>query len=87
MHCLSPFFFMEAKFGPIEKRIKTIDVGWDGIFQNSQVHLFWPQKEWINSGRAESRTSWREDKKMQMKLAATCNEKEKQHDAKNHPGL
>jgi hypothetical protein len=31
---------MEAKFGPLEKGIKTIDIAQDEIFQNSQVHPF-----------------------------------------------
>jgi hypothetical protein len=40
LHWLSPFFYMEAKFGPLEKRIKKIDITQDAIFQkNSQVHL------------------------------------------------
>jgi len=26
MHCFSPFFYREAKFGPIEKRTKTNDL-------------------------------------------------------------
>ena len=47
------------------------------MFQkNSRVHTFWPQKEWRNSGRVKNRISWRESKKMQMKLAATCNKNE-----------
>jgi len=41
MHLLPPFFYMEAKFGPLEKRIKTIDISRDEIFQkNSWVHPF-----------------------------------------------
>jgi hypothetical protein len=37
---------MEAKFGPLEKGIKTIDITQDKIFQkNSRVHPFLPQKE------------------------------------------
>jgi hypothetical protein len=26
MHWLFPFFYLEAKFGPVEKRMKTIDI-------------------------------------------------------------
>jgi len=40
---------MRAKFGPLEKLLETIDNNRDEIFQkNSQVHPFWPQKEWRN---------------------------------------
>jgi hypothetical protein len=36
-----PFFYMEAKFGPLEKGIKTIDITGDEIFRtNSQIHPF-----------------------------------------------
>ena len=60
MHWLSPFYYNEAKFEPFEiKIIKTIDISPDEIFQNSRVHPFWPQKEWRNFGRVESRTVWR----------------------------
>jgi len=45
MLLLSPFFYMGAKFGPLE-----------------------------------SRTSWRETKKMQIKLATTCTKNEQQQD-------
>ena len=44
MHSLSQFFYMEAKFGPLEKGLKTIGIKWGEIFQNSQVHPFWPQR-------------------------------------------
>jgi hypothetical protein len=88
MHWLSLFFYIESKFGPIKKGIKTIAIDWDEIFQkDSHINTFWPQKEWRNSGRVESRTSWRENKKIQMKLSATCNKKVKQHDAKYNAGF
>jgi hypothetical protein len=49
MHWFPPFSYMEAKFGPLEKWIKTIDSNRGESFQkNSQVHPFWPQKEWRN---------------------------------------
>jgi hypothetical protein len=41
MHWLSPFFNMEAKFGPLEKRIKISDINRNEIFQkNIRVHPF-----------------------------------------------
>jgi len=40
-HWVSPFFYMKAKFGPSEKRIKVIVISWDEIFQkNSWCTLF-----------------------------------------------
>jgi len=42
MDLYSPFFYMEAKFGPSVKRIKKIDISQDEIFQNSRVHHFLP---------------------------------------------
>jgi hypothetical protein len=46
MHWLSPFFYMEAKFGPSEKKDKkTPDINPDENFQNnSKIHPFWPKK-------------------------------------------
>ena len=64
-----------------------IDINQDDNFQNSWVHHFLPQKEWRNFGRIESRTRWRETKKIQMKLATTCNKKEQQDDAKYNAEL
>jgi hypothetical protein len=48
---------------------------------------FWPQKEWRNFGRIESRTSWPETAKIQIKLAATRNSNEEQQDAKRNAEL
>ena len=87
MHWLSPFFSVEVKFGPPpqKKKIKKpIDINRDETFQNSRLLSFWPQKEWRNFGRDESRTSWRETKKIQIKFAKTCNNNEQQQDAKNN---
>jgi len=59
MHWLSPFLYMEAKFGPLVKikKKKTIDIIRDESFQmNSQVHSL-RQKELRNFERVESRTS------------------------------
>ena len=39
MHWLSPFFYVEAKFGPLEKEIKETDINRDEIFQkDSRIH-------------------------------------------------
>jgi len=79
---------MEAKFGPLEKKDKQmIGVSRNEIFQNGQVHPFWPQKEWRNFGRVESRMSWWETKEKQVKLAMKCNKNEPQQDAKNNAEL
>ena len=53
----------------LKKKDKTFVYKWDEIFQNSLFHTFWPQKEWRNFLRVESRTSWWEAKEMQIKLA------------------
>ena len=39
------------------------------------------------SRRVESRTSWRETKKIQIQLATTCNKNEQQQDGKNNAEL
>jgi hypothetical protein len=51
------------------------------------VHLLRPQKKWRNFGRVESRTSWRETKKIQIKLATTCNKSEWKQHGKNNAEL
>jgi hypothetical protein len=57
------------------------------IFQkNNRLHPFWPQKERRDFGIVESRTSWRETNKIQIKLYSTCN-KNKQQGAKSHADL
>ena len=39
MHWLSQFYYLEAKFGPLENKIKTIDISPDESFRkNSRVH-------------------------------------------------
>jgi len=40
-----------------------------------------------NFGRAESRASRRENKKIKVKLTTTCNENEQQQDANNNAEL
>jgi len=84
MHWQSPFIYMEVKFGPLEKRIKNylLQLRW-----NFSEHPFWLQKEWRSFGSADSRASWRETKKIQIKLAVTCNKNEQQQDVKNNVEL
>jgi len=49
---LPHYFYMEAKFGPLKKRIKTIYNSRDEIFQkNRWLHPFLPQKKCRNFGR------------------------------------
>jgi hypothetical protein len=43
MKWLSQFFYMEAKFGPLEKRIKNSDIGMRFFPKNSQAHIFFPK--------------------------------------------
>ena len=73
-HWLSQFLYMEAKFGALEKKDKeTTGVSADEVSSEEHpVHTFWPQKEWRKFGRSESRTSWRETKKMQILLLCLC---------------
>ena len=60
---------MEATFGASEKNDKIMtDIDQD---ENFQVILFWPQKEWRNYGKTESRANWQETKKIQIKFAMT----------------
>jgi len=53
---------------------------------NTRVEKIWPQTKWRHLGRVEIKTSWRETKKTEIKLAAICNKNEQQ-DAKNNPEL
>jgi hypothetical protein len=65
-----------------------MDVILDEIFQkNGRLPPFWPQKESRNFGRVEIRASQWESKKMQIKLATTCDKNEQQQDAKNNAAL
>jgi hypothetical protein len=71
-----PILYIEAKFIPLEKKIK------DDLHQSRRLQPFLTQKNWRNFRRAESRTSWRKTKKIQIKVAKTCNKKEQQQYAK-----
>jgi hypothetical protein len=45
--------------------------------------IFYPQKEWRNFGIVESRTIWRETKKIKTKMATTYNKAEQQQYLRN----
>jgi hypothetical protein len=57
------------------------------FYNNSEIHTFGPQEEWTKFGRDESRISWRETKKVQIKLVSICNKNEQQQDADNNAEL
>jgi hypothetical protein len=41
MRWMTPFFYIEAKFGPLEEKDKkTIDINRDEIFLNNRVYPF-----------------------------------------------
>jgi hypothetical protein len=67
---------MEAKFGTLEKKDKKTDIEINFFFQNSQVLSFWLQKKERNFGRAEIEPVDEKLKKIQIKLATTCNKNE-----------
>jgi len=37
MHSLSPFFYVETKFGPLEKKLKTTGINENEIFSEEQL--------------------------------------------------
>jgi len=53
---------------------------------NTRVEEIWTQKNWRHLSRDETKTSWQETKKAEIKLAATCNKNE-QYDTKNNAEL
>ena len=86
MHKFSPFFYTEAKFEPLEKKAKKIDITRYENFQtNSRVHPFFDHKR--NEEILEEWKVERETKKIQIKLVTTCNKNEQQQDAKNNAEL
>jgi len=88
MHWLSPFFKMEAKFGPLEKTDKKrlTSIVRKNFRRRAGCTLF-DHKKWRNFGRVESRNSWRETNKIQIKLATACNRNGQQQDGKNSAEL
>jgi len=88
MHWLYLLFYTKVKFGLSDKRIKTNDINRNAIFQkNSRIHTFWTQKELRNFGRIKSGTRWQETKKIQIKLATTCNNNDQQQNDKSNAEL
>ena len=80
------FVLYQSKIWILKQKDNKIYINQDKIFQkNSRVHTFWPQNKWRNFGRAEIITSWWETKKIQIKLATTCNKNEQ--DVKNNVEL
>jgi len=72
-----------------QKDKKTIHITRNGIFwKNSGIHTFWLQEKLRNLGRVESRTSLLGTKKIHIKLATTCsNKNEQQQDANSNADL
>jgi hypothetical protein len=75
----------------MEAKSRTLEEGGGEDWYQSRWHFseiqlgmpFLTTKEWQNFGRVESRTSWLETKKIQIKLVMTCNKNEQQQDDKN----
>jgi len=58
MHCISPFFYMEAKFGPLEKRIKKLLASVEmKIFKRTARYIFLDHKGMKKFWKCESRTN------------------------------
>ena len=57
------------------------------MFQNSRVHTFWAQKERKVLKELKAEPVDGESKKIQIKLATTCNKNEQQRDGKNNAEL
>ena len=71
---------------PMENRIISIDIYRNENFRkNLRLQTLWSQKEWRNFVRAESRTSWPETKKLQIKLVTSCNKNWQQQGGRNMP--
>ena len=85
MHWLYPFFYLEAKFGRLEKKIKCCwyETGLCFYEQQQGTH-FLTEKERITFGRVEIIVFWRETKKIQIKLATTRNNNEQQNYVKRN---
>jgi hypothetical protein len=87
MHSLSPLFYMEKKFRPLEKKAKNDRHQTRWNFSEQPGTPFLTTKERSNFGKIECITSWRKTKKIQIKVAMTCNKNEQQQDAKNNAQL
>jgi hypothetical protein len=80
MHLLSPLFYMEAKFRPLEKELKMIDVIRDKIFVKTLLD------HERNEEIFEELKVEQVDEK-QMRLATIYGKNEQQQDAKNNAEL
>jgi len=88
MNWISPFFNTRAKFGLSEERIKRLTLIEMKCFRRTAgYNLFDHKKKEEIFLRVETRTSGRETKKIQIKLATTSNKNEQQHDSKNNAEL
>ena len=57
------------------------------FYRRTPCTHFWPPKELRNFGRVETRTRFRQSKKIQSKMTTTCNKNEHQENAKNNAVL
>ena len=57
------------------------------VFRRTAGYTVFDHKRKKNFGRAGSRTSWRDTKKVQIKLATKCNKNKKREDAKDYAEL
>ena len=86
MHWLSPFFYMEAKFGPLKKKDKlkqltTIELK---FFRRTAARTFFDHNEKVLE---ELKVEPADQKLRRYKLAATCNKNGQQQDGKNSAEL
>ena len=80
---MSPFFYMEAKFGPLEKGNKKMDINRDCICfleQPFAPRFGHKRKEEVLE---ELKLEPADQKLRRYKLAATCNKNGQQQDGKN----
>jgi hypothetical protein len=85
MHWLTPFFDLEAKFGPLEKRLTSVEMK---VFRRTAGYTLCEHKrkeEILKELKAEPVDE--ETKKIQIQLATTCNKNEQQRDGKNNAEL
>jgi len=59
---------MGAKFGPLREDIKLLATVEMNFFRRTAEYTLLTQKELRNFGRVESRTSWRESKKIKNQI-------------------
>ena len=79
-----PFLLYGSEIWTLRKKAKNDRHQSRLNFSEQPGTPFLTTKERRNLGKVESITSWQETKKIQIKLATTCNKKKQQHDAKNN---